>query len=489
MSSRIISSPRGWLIYLAGIVILATSLIEWLAPAFAATTLSLSVNGITGTVNPGDPCPNPRNSAVYKTIQKAINCAVAGDTILVAMGTYNENVMINKALTLLGANAGVDARNPRGAESIVNGGGVSAPIGMSASGSVVDGFKLVAGQNGLGAGVWIGGVTNTQVLNNVMTDNTIGLAIISACPCMVRHNLFTANNRTGAAGGKALYVENTNGLTFDGNTIVSHTNDIPIVFASTPPTSLHYNVTFSGNTIYGNTYNGAYFLSVNTGTLYANNFVGNGLYFVGGNHNITVTTNNFSYGNPAVAIDLRMDGYNYGPNSNILINFNRFIANSPYAINLVRNYVGILNVEHNWWGCNYGPGATGQGCTRVADVNHGSAIDADPWLISRIFTSQPTVSQNGGRVAVSANLRGTSAGGDTTGLGYVPDSIPAFFTSTLGVVTPTQAGTVAGRALSTFIAGPITGTATITTTVDYQTVNLTVTVTPNYVYLPIVLHE
>jgi hypothetical protein len=490
MASHFIFGRYGRVIGLVGSVIFAVSTIWRLTPAFATPAASLTVNATTGTVNPGDPCPNPRNSAIYKTIQKAVDCAIAGDTIAVAAGTFNENVLVSKSVGLFGANAGVDARNPRGTESIVNGGGVSAPIGIGASGVVVDGFKLSAGQNGLGAGVWIGGgVTDTQVLNNVITDNTIGLAVIGACPCTVRHNLFAANNRTGAAGGKALYVENTNGLVFDSNTVTGHTNDIPIVFASTPPTSLHYNVTFSGNAVYGNTYNGAYLLSVNGGTITANNFVGNGLFFEGGNHNINVTTNNFSYGNPAVAIDLRRDGYPYGSNSGININFNRFIANSPYAIHLVRNYVGTLNAEHNWWGCNYGPGASGPGCTVAANGNSGASIDANPWLILRIFTSRPSVSQNGGQVAVSANLRGTSAGSDTTGLGQVPDSIPAFFTSTLGVVTPTQAGTVSGRALSTFIAGPTLGTAVITTTVDNQRVSLPLTITPNYLYLPAILKE
>ena len=490
MPSHFSSSRHRRVIGLVGSIIFAISMIWRLSPAIVATAASLTVNATTGTVNPGDPCPNPRNSAIYKTIQKAVDCAIAGDTITVAAGTFNENVLVSKSLSLLGANAGVDARNPRGTESIVNGGGVSAPIGIGASSAIVDGFRFLGGQNGLGAGVWIGGgVTDTQVLNNVITDNTIGLAIISACPCLVRHNLFTANNRSGAAGGKALYVETTNGLVFDGNTITGHTRDIPVVFASTPPTSLHYNVTFTGNAVYGNTYNGAYFLSVNGGTIAANNFVGNGLFFEGGNHNINVTTNNFSYGNPAVAIDLRVDGNPYGTNSSINVNFNRFIANSPYAIHLVGNYVGTLNAENNWWGCNYGPGATGPGCAAAANGNSGASIDANPWLILRIFTSRPSVAQNGGKVAVSADLRGTSAGTDTTGLGQVPDSIQAVFTGTLGVLTPTQAGTVAGRALSAFTAGPTLGTAMITTTVDSQRVSLPLTITPNYMYLPVILRE
>lgn len=39
----------------------------------------------------------------YKTIGKAVNVSFTGDTISVAAGTYDEQVVINKSLTLQGA--------------------------------------------------------------------------------------------------------------------------------------------------------------------------------------------------------------------------------------------------------------------------------------------------------------------------------------------------------------------------------------------------
>ncbi|HEY3272406.1 MAG TPA: hypothetical protein VGJ92_01515, partial [Methanocella sp.] len=42
-------------------------------------------------------------SGTYKTIQSAVNAAVAGDTVLVQTGTYNEVVLVEKAITVKAA--------------------------------------------------------------------------------------------------------------------------------------------------------------------------------------------------------------------------------------------------------------------------------------------------------------------------------------------------------------------------------------------------
>src|SRR5690349_21176186 len=87
---------------------------------------------------------------VYATIQAAVNAAAPGATISVDAGTYSELVTVSKAVTIRGAQAGVDARfNVRGnaaSETILNGqttsDGRTSAFLITASGVTIDGFTV-----------------------------------------------------------------------------------------------------------------------------------------------------------------------------------------------------------------------------------------------------------------------------------------------------------------------------------------------------------
>ena len=107
------------------------------APVSAApTTIYVALNGTS--TNAGRGC----STATFSTVSTAVAAASAGDTIIVCPGTYHEDVVVNKALHLIGNEVTIDASGLENAMQIV------------ASNVSVTGFTLAnANGEGLLAGV------------------------------------------------------------------------------------------------------------------------------------------------------------------------------------------------------------------------------------------------------------------------------------------------------------------------------------------------
>ena len=109
-------------------------------------------------------CPG----ADYSTIQAAISAptTLPGDTIQVCRGTYAENLILNKSLTLRGAQWGVDARGRVSTNESI----VAFPTGTllrlltGSADSIIDGFTFLGGARGIDSDT--GPIDRVQILNN-----------------------------------------------------------------------------------------------------------------------------------------------------------------------------------------------------------------------------------------------------------------------------------------------------------------------------------
>jgi predicted outer membrane repeat protein len=149
----------------------------------------------------------------FPTIQIAINLAAADDEIVVAPGTYFEDVdFLGKRLTLRSSGgAAVTTINAIGRfEPVIT------ILGSSADGSVIEGFTLTNGQatdpapGERGGGIYIDSA-NVTVRDSVITGNvaTIGGAIYSnASNVTIEGTIIEANEATSSGGG--LYLNNSN---------------------------------------------------------------------------------------------------------------------------------------------------------------------------------------------------------------------------------------------------------------------------------------
>src|SRR5256886_413947 len=200
------------------VLVLVSSLILFKDRASAATTLVVDDDGMATAADCNDPTPT------YMTIGAAVAAAASGDTIKVCPGTYVENVVLNKSLTLLGAQAGVDARGRVASESIVTplvATTRTLELRTGSAGSIVDGFTFLGGTRAIESTT--GPIDGLQLLNNriqaftnagvFLNDNGINIT--------VDQNDIDGTLKTGAGDLFHLDQDNFDGLYFTNNRVVN----------------------------------------------------------------------------------------------------------------------------------------------------------------------------------------------------------------------------------------------------------------------------
>lgn len=296
-------------------------------------------------------CPAP----TQPTLVAAVAAAAAGSTILVCPGVYTGTVVVDKPLTLRGAQRGVDARAGRtnpATESIIDGGGAAGiRITGTTSGVTVDGFTIRNAGNDTQTADGIeafGGGSGFTLTDNVITQTTYGINMSSSgtSASTVAHNRFDSNNRSGAAGGSGVFVccGPGNNLTIADNLFSGHSAAAVNTAgdATRPSTGLRIERNQSVD-------DATFAVVVNaTGAVLADNVVvrrpgatvdaGSGVYVGGGTTSLQVTRNVISAG---AATGIRVTNMYGAPNVGLAVVGNQVIGRL-YGVRMSGQLSGIV---------------------------------------------------------------------------------------------------------------------------------------------------
>jgi parallel beta-helix repeat protein len=141
----------------------------------------------------------------FTKIEDAINSANSGDTIFVHSGTYYENLLINKTITIIGENR--DSTIIYGSEDEpvikVNADGVSiSEFTIQKNASRSNGISIEGASNitiyynkiiGSYNGISMHSSSNSTISNNIISDNIIGIYAISITRCLISDNTVSHN--------------------------------------------------------------------------------------------------------------------------------------------------------------------------------------------------------------------------------------------------------------------------------------------------------
>ena len=273
-------------------------------------------------------------TADFKTIQEAINNATSGDTIFVHSGTYNEHVIVNETVSLVGEDRD---------STIIDGNETGSVVKITANNVSIEGFAIKnSGTHTIeyDSGIFVDHSSGNNISHNMMINNDYGISLYSSINNVVSGNMMINNDY-----GISLYSSINNVVS--GNTITNNYEGI----------SLYYSVNnvVSYNIISSNNYEGiSLYYSVNNLLSY-NTIINNyaGMYLALYSSNNTIYLNNFNntlrqvWSGSANIWDNGLEG-NYWSNFNGPDSDGDGIIDIPYIINEnnTDNYplMGILSV-------------------------------------------------------------------------------------------------------------------------------------------------
>jgi len=188
----------------------------------------------------------------YPTIQDAINNATAGATIIISPGTYNESIVINKTLTIIGL--------PGSTTNFTGGGsGIAVTLLPGASGSILAGITITDWNQG----ILVVGSSNCKIYDNAFQQNSVAINLTqSSTRTTIYANTISQNNI-------GITLTNSNGNTIYNNNFANNSIGITLTNSNV---NIIYNNNFVNNSI-GIT------LSNSAGNIWDNGYPSGGNYW------------------------------------------------------------------------------------------------------------------------------------------------------------------------------------------------------------------
>lgn len=164
--------------------------------------------------------------ADFHTIQEAINAAKAGDTIYVYNGTYYENVVVNKTVSLIGE----DSRY-----TIIDADGTGSVIEVRANNINISSFTIR--NSGLGYnGIFSLNVNGSNIFSNTITGNSKGITLEGSHNNIIIGNTLKNNDRSGIG-----LLESSNNNIYHNN-LINNTRQVYDYSNDDPSVSPSFNV-------------------------------------------------------------------------------------------------------------------------------------------------------------------------------------------------------------------------------------------------------
>ena len=295
------------------------------------------------------------------TIQQAVHQSTAGDTIIVALGTYFEhNIIIDKSITIIGIN-----------HPTIDGEGKGEIVSIKANVVNLSGFKVQ--HSGYAtmtdpAGIKIYDAHNVTISDNILDDTFFGIYSQNAKNCIIKNNKLKSYGRQEQEIGNGIHCWKCDSMQIIGNSIAGHRDGIYFEFVTN---SIIWRNISNNNIRYG-----LHFMFSNNDSYITNLFKNNGAgVAVMFSHGVKMVNNTFeeNWGDASYGLLLKEISDSYIVNNKFKKNTigiymegasrskmeNNIFENNGWAIKIQASCMDVVITKNNFFGNTFDVGTNG----------------------------------------------------------------------------------------------------------------------------------